>query len=453
MNKISSESKSLGGLALIPFLVFIGVYLCTGIALQIAGVEKPFYQLPTPLAAFAGVIVAFLMYRGTFADKLKGFLDGCGNENIMTMCMIFLFAGAFTTVSKAMGGVDSVVNLGMTYIPPEFIAAGIFFMSAFISTATGTSVGTVTAVAPIALGLAQASGVSIPIIMGATLGGSMFGDNLSMISDTTIAATRTQGCEMRDKFKTNFYIALPAALITIVLLLIFGAPENVQAAQSYDFDIVKVLPYIFVLVAALCGVDVFIVLLGGIVFSGIIGIAGGSYDILGFCKDIFEGFTSMFEIFLLSMVTGGLAEMVQKAGGVAWLLEKLKGVVHSTKSAEGAIAVMTSLTNFATANNTVAILINAEIAKELSEQYNVEPRRAASLLDIFANCVQGIIPYGFQVLFVCSLMTDLSSPFEIIGNVWYCYILAICAVISIFVGYKVIGEKKKNKPSSAKETA
>lgn len=453
MNENSEGRKSLGGLALVPFIVFIGVYLCTGIALQVAGVEKPFYQLPTPLAAFAGVIVAFLMYKGKFADKLKGFLDGCGNENIMTMCMIFLFAGAFTTVSKAMGGVDSVVNLGMTYIPPQFIAAGIFFMSAFISTATGTSVGTVTAVAPIALGLAEASGVSVPIIMGATLGGSMFGDNLSMISDTTIAATRTQGCDMKDKFKTNFYIALPAAIITLVLLLIFGAPESVQASQSYDFNIIKVLPYIFVLVAALCGVDVFIVLLGGIVFSGVIGIVGASFDILGFCQQIFEGFTGMFEIFLLSMVTGGLAEMVQKEGGVAWLLAKLKGVVHSRKSAEAAIAVMTSLTNLATANNTVAILINSEIAKELSEEYGVEPRRAASLLDIFSNCVQGIIPYGFQVLFVCSLMTDLSSPFEIIGNVWYCYILAICAFVSIFVGYKVVGDKKNKNKKVTEEAA
>ena len=203
------------------------------------GVEMAFYQLPTPIASFIGIIVAFAMFKGKFDDKLSVFLHGCGEENIMIMCMVFLFAGAFTSVSSAMGGVDSVVNLGMTFIPPQFIAAGVFVISAFISISTGTSVGTVTAVTPIALGLAQAGGLNQFLVVGATIGGSMFGDNLSMISDTTIAATRTQDVEMKDKFRANFKIALPAALVTFVLLLIFGRPETLPAVQEYSYNIIK----------------------------------------------------------------------------------------------------------------------------------------------------------------------------------------------------------------------
>lgn len=390
-----------------------------------------FYQLPAPIASFIGIIVAFMLFKGSFEEKLSLFLKGCGDENIMIMCMVFLFAGAFTSVSSAMGGVDSVVNLGMTVIPPHYIAAGIFVMSAFISISTGTSVGTVTAVTPIALGLASAGGMNTTLVVGAVIGGAMFGDNLSMISDTTIAATRTQGVKMKDKFRANFAISFPAAIVTVILLLIFGRPEVVPEVQEYSYSLIKVLPYLFVLIASLLGVNVFIVLTGGILFSGIVGIAADSFTVLELANHVYNGFTGMFEIFLLSMITGGLAKMVEKEGGIDWLLQKISKIIKGRKSAELGIAAMTSLTNMATANNTVAILIASPIAKDISERYEVDPKRTASLLDIFACIFQGILPYGAQMLFACALMENLNSPFQVIAKCWYQYILMLFAVLSI----------------------
>ena len=434
MEKIEKKAS---GVALLPFGVFVGLYLITGIVLNAMGVEMAFYQLPAPIAAFVGVISAFVLLKGNINEKMTTFLKGCGNEDIIIMCMIFLFAGAFTTVSSAMGGVDSVVNLGMTVLPPQLIAAGVFVISAFISTATGTSVGTVTAVVPIALGLAQAGGLNEYLVVGAALGGSMFGDNLSMISDTTIAATRTQGVEMKDKFRTNFGISLPAALITIVLLIIFGRPEVTPKVQEYTFNLVKVLPYIFVLAGSLLGLNVFVVLTGGIVFSGLIGVVGGSFSVLELAGNIYSGFKGMFEIFLLSMIMGGLAAMVQEAGGIEWILAKVKKVIKNKNTAELGIAAMASAADIATANNTVSILITGTVAKELSEEYGVDPKRTASLLDIFACVWQGILPYGAQILFACALIENLNSPFQVISMCWYQYILAAVAIASIFVSKKV----------------
>ena len=428
---MEQKPSKANGLALIPFLIFIGIYLITGMVLNARGMEMAFYQLPAPIASFIGIIVAFMLFKGSFEEKLSLFLKGCGDENIMIMCMVFLFAGAFTSVSSAMGGVDSVVNLGMTVIPPHYIAAGIFAMSAFISISTGTSVGTVTAVTPIALGLASAGGLNTTLVVGAVIGGSMFGDNLSMISDTTIAATRTQGVKMKDKFRANFAISFPAAIVTVILLLIFGRPEVVPEVQEYSYSLIKVLPYLFVLIASLLGINVFIVLTGGILFSGIVGIAADSFTVLELANHVYNGFTGMFEIFLLSMITGGLAKMVEKEGGIDWLLQKISKIIKGRKSAELGIAAMTSLTNMTTANNTVAILIASPIAKDISERYEVDPKRTASLLDIFACIFQGILPYGAQMLFACALMENLNSPFQVITKCWYQYILMLFAVLSI----------------------
>lgn len=433
------EKKS-SGKALLPLGVFVGVYLAVGIVLQMQGVEMAFYQLPAPIAALIGVIVAFLIFEGSIDKKLSTFLRGCGNEDIMIMCFVFLFAGAFTTVSSAMGGVDAVVNLGMTVIPPQFVAAGIFVISGLIGLATGTSVGTVVAVTPIGLGLAEAGGLDPYLVVAAVISGSMFGDNLSMISDTTIAATRSQGVEMKDKFKTNFMIAVPAALITVVLLLVFGRPETVPEAATYSFDIIKVIPYVFVLVASLIGWNVFLVLTGGVLLSIVIGVATGAFTLLGAAGSVYSGFSGMFEIFLLSMIMGGLATMVQEEGGIEWILQKVRKLIKGRKSAEAGIAVMASLADVATANNTVSILICGKVAKELSETYDVDPRRTASLLDIFACSFQGIIPYGAQILMACALIENLSSPFLVISRCWYLYIVAIVAVISIFMGF---GKKKE----------
>lgn len=421
--------------ALIPFLVFVGVYLITGIVLNAQGTELAFYQLPSPVAAIIGIIVAFIMFKGSIEEKFDSLIKGCGNENIIIMCIIFLLAGAFSTVSKQMGGVDSVVNLGMSVLPPQYITVGIFIISCFIAISTGTSVGTVVAVAPIAIGFAQAAGISEAMVIGATISGGMFGDNLSIISDTTIAATRTQGVEMKDKFKANFIIALPAAIVTIVLLLVSARPETIPTVKSYEYNIIKVIPYIFVLVSAIWGMNVFVVLTGGIILSGIIGISDGSFTALVFSQQIFEGFKGMLDIFLLSMFTGGLAYMVEREGGINWIIKQVRKIIKGKKSAELGISAMVSLTDLATANNTVAILINGPIAKEISEEYGIEPKRAASLLDIFSCVFQGLIPYGAQVLFACASIKGLNSPFEVVYLTWYPLVLAAFALLSIYVPY------------------
>lgn len=429
-NKIKAN-----GLALIPFLVFIIIYLGSGIILQSKGVEMAFYQFPAPVAVFCGVVVAFIMFKGTLNDKFMRFVEGCGNNDIIIMCTIYLLAGAFAGVSKAMGGVDSTVNLGLTFIPAQFILAGLFVISAFISIATGTSCGALAAVAPIAVGLASKAGLNVPLTMAAVVGGCMFGDNLSVISDTTIAATRTQGCEMRDKFKVNLFIALPAALLTIVLLIIFGKPSVVPEMQVYDYNLIKVLPYLFVLILSIAGLNVFAVLTGGIVISGIIGLSYGNLTILTFAQETFKGFTSMTDIFLVSMITGGLAHMVTKEGGLQFLLNKIQRMIKGKKSAEVGISALVAMTDAAIANNTVSIIINGPIAKEISEKYKVDPRRSASLLDIFACVMQGMIPYGAQMLMVGSFTKGLVSPLDVMPLLWYQQLLVISVIVSMYIPF------------------
>lgn len=447
------------GKALIPFLVFIVIYLGSGIILQSRGVAMAFYQFPAPVAVFIGVITAFIMFKGTIEEKFMTFVRGCGNEDIIIMCTIYLLAGAFAGVSKAMGGVDSTVNLGLTYIPAQFITAGLFIIAAFISISTGTSCGSLAAVAPIAVGLADKAGLGLALTMAAVVGGAMFGDNLSVISDTTIAATRTQGCEMRDKFKLNLFIALPAALITIVLLVIFGRPDAAVAIQSYDFNIIKVLPYMFVLVLSIAGMNVFAVLTGGIAVSGIIGLAYGDLNLLTFAQQTFSGFTSMTDIFLVSMITGGLAHMVTKEGGLDFLLNKIKSKIRSRKSAELGIAAMVTLTDAAIANNTVSIIIDGPVAKEIAEEYKVDPRRSASLLDSFACIAQGMIPYGAQMLMVAGFTGGAVSAIDVMPLLWYQQLLAVSAILSIYIPFadglikKNPWDWSKGKAVSAKDRA
>ena len=419
-NQVKASFKGL-----IPFIVFIVIYLGTGMILQSQGVELAFYQLPGPVAAAAGIVVAFILFKGTIEEKFNTFLEGCGHQDIMTMCIIYLLAGAFAVVSKAMGGVDSTVNLGITYIPPHYIAVGLFVIGAFISTATGTSVGAIVALGPIAVGLGEKSGVPMALILAAVMGGAMFGDNLSVISDTTIAATKTQGVEMRDKFRINLFIAAPAAIITIILLFMFGRPDVVPEAMSYDFNIVKVLPYVFVLVMALIGINVFVVLASGVLLSGIIGFAYGDFTLLTFGQQVYNGFTNMTEIFILSMLTGGMAQMVTKQGGIQWVIEKIQTMVVGTKSAKFGIGMLVGLTDIAVANNTVAIIINGEIAKQLSTKYEVDGRESAAFLDIF-SCVA-------QMLILLGLAKGAVSPTQLMPLLWYQILLFIFSVVYIMM--------------------
>lgn len=421
---------------LIPFLVFIGFYLGSGIILNSMGVELAFYQLPAPVAIFPGIIVAFLLFKGSIKEKFETFLDGCGHQDIITMCIIYLLAGGFAIVSKSMGGVDSTVNLGLTYVPSHYIAPGLFVIAGFISTATGTSVGSIVSLAPIAVGLAEKSGVSMPLVLAALMGGAMFGDNLSIISDTTIAATRTQGVEMKDKFRVNIKIAAPAAILTLLLLIVFGKPEIAPETGVYAFNIVKVLPYIFVLTLSLVGINVFVVLTAGIALSGAIGLFYGDFTWLGYAKEIYNGFTGMTEIFLLSLLTGGLASLVTKAGGVDWIMSTIEKRIKGVKSAQMGMALLVTLTDMAVANNTVAIIINGPIAKRISNKYGVDPKKSASVLDIFSCIAQGAIPYGAQMLIMLSFAGGKVSPFDIIPLLWYQMILAIFTIGYIFYNPK-----------------
>ncbi|MGL4653363.1 MAG: Na+/H+ antiporter NhaC family protein [Cetobacterium sp.] len=422
---------------LIPFLVFIGFYLGSGIILDSKGVELAFYQLPAPVAIFPGIVAAFLLFKGTIKEKFETFLEGCGHQDIITMCIIYLLAGAFAVVSKSMGGVDSTVNLGLTYVPSHYIAPGLFLIAGFISTATGTSVGSIVSLAPIAVGLADKSGVSMPLVLAALMGGAMFGDNLSIISDTTIAATRTQGVEMKDKFKVNIKIAAPAAILTLILLILFGKPDIAPETGEYAFNIIKVLPYIFVLVLSLVGINVFVVLTAGIGLSGAIGLFYGDFTWLSYAKEIYNGFTGMTEIFLLSLLTGGLASLVTKAGGVEWIMNTIEKRIKGVKSAQIGMGLLVTLTDMAVANNTVAIIINGPIARKISEKYGVDPKKSASVLDIFSCIAQGAIPYGAQMLIMLSFAGGKVSPFDIIPLLWYQMILAL-----ITIGYILYNPKE-----------
>ncbi|MBU5438371.1 Na+/H+ antiporter NhaC family protein [Tissierella sp. MSJ-40] len=433
MKKLNEKRGN--GIALLPFLIFVFVYLVSGIILQTKGIEMAFYQFPAPVAASIGIVFAFILTKGSLDEKFNVFIKGCGDDNIIIMCIIYLLAGAFSAVSNAMGGVESTVNLGLTLIPAKFITVGIFIIAAFISISTGTSVGTIVAIGPIAVQLVEKAGLNLPLVLGALVGGAMFGDNLSIISDTTIAATRTQGVSMKDKFRANIGFALPAALVTIVLLLIFGKPVTIPESQEYAFNIIKVIPYIFVLVAAIAGMNVFVVLTGGIIISGAIGLGYGSFKGLEFVQHIYSGFTGMFDIFLLSLLTGGLANMVSNGGGLDWLLYRINKKVKGKKSAELGISALVFLTDAATANNTVAIIVSGQLAKEISKEHNVDPRKTASLLDTFSCIMQGLIPYGAQLLIAGSFTNGLVSPVQIVPYVWYCFILVIFAILSILTSF------------------
>ena len=428
------NQKKSSGLALVPFAVFIVIYLGAGIILQNKGVEMAFYQFPAVVAMFIAVLIAFaLNYKAGINENFSIFAKGAASEDIMAMLMIFLLAGAFSTVAKSMGGVDATVNLGVSIIPASLLTAGLFIISAFLGTATGTSMGTIGALVPIALGVVDKAGLSLPLVMAAVVSGAMFGDNLSMISDTTIAATRTQHVELKDKFRTNFWIAFPAAVITIILLVIFGRPEAAQVLEVAGFDIIKVIPYLLVLVLALIGMNVFMVLTIGIFAAGIIGIACGDITLLDFAVNIWEGFKGMIEVFILSMLCGGIAEMAKHYGGLNWLIEKLSGTFKGKKSAQVGLSALAALTDMATANNTVAIIVDGPMAREISEKYDIDPRKTASILDIFTCIMQGLIPYGAQFLVVAGLCEGRISPIDIIPSNWYLFLLTGFAILSYFV--------------------
>ena len=417
--------------ALIPLFIFIATFLGVGIWLD------DFYAFPSPIAVLIGIIAAFLLFKSSTEEKVNTLITGCGESKIMTMCLIYLLAGAFAVVSKATGGVDAVVNLGINNIDVAYFPLGIFLIAAFLSTATGTSVGAIVAIGPIAVSLADKSGASLPLISGALLGGSMLGDNLSMISDTTIAATQSLGCKLKDKFKINLFIAFPAALITILVFFYLGLNSEIVSVEipKTDFNWITIIPYLLVIVLAVSGLNVFSTLIIGTLLAGLIGYFGGNFTLLVFAQKIYEGFTSMTEIFLLSMLSGGLAAMVDKAGGIDYVLYQVKKRIKSKKSAQTGIGALVGLTNLAIANNTVSIVITGSIAKEINDEYNLSAKKTATILDIFSCVIQGILPYGAQVLLILSFADGKINFLNLISNAWYHLFLLICTLVAIYANF------------------
>lgn len=421
------------GLALLPIIVFLILFIGIGV------VQKDFYSMPAVIGFLIALAVAFLQTRGiSFNEKISIIAKGVGDDNIITMCLIFLVAGAFSGSVSAAGGVNSTVNLGLSLLPPGIAVIGLFIIGCFISISMGTSMGTIAALAPIAMGISEKTDFPIAICIGAVVSGAMFGDNLSMISDTTIAAVRTQGCDMRDKFRKNFLIVLPAAIATIVILFFMTNGAHFTVSKNLDYNIFQVIPYILVLVTALIGLNVFIVLIGGIAFSVIVGLATGAMKVSQIFTSMGKGATGMYDITVISILVACISALVKYNGGFAFILENIHKHIHSYKGAEFGVAALVGLIDCVTANNTVAIVIAGPIAKEISDDYGIEAARTASLLDMFASVFQGIIPYGAQLLSAASL-TGLSS-FDIMPYLFYPYLMAVCGVVSIIISKKKLGK-------------
>ena len=425
-------------IALLPLLIFIGLFVGTGLYFENQNVDYAFYQLPSVVAILPAIIIGILLSKQKLNQTIDTFIKGVGHSNIITMCMIYLLAGAFAAVAKATGGVDATVAMGLSYIPPEFLLPGFFLISAFIATAMGTSMGTIAAVAPVAFGVVEQTSIEASLMAGAVISGALFGDNLSIISDTTIAATRTQGCEMKDKFKENLIFALPAALITLILFSVQA--QSAIELQAKDYDVINVIPYLTILILAVSGLNVFVVLIIGILLAGFTGFVTSDYEIIQYSKDIYAGFGNMQEVFILSMLVGGLAALIQQQGGISFINHKIESFVKSLsrkdtdkspKVVELCIALMVALTNTCIANNTVSIVVTGDIAKGLAEKHDICPKRSASILDIFACIVQGILPFGAQALLIASIFSI--SPVTAGLHAWYCMVLAVISVIIVAI--------------------
>ncbi|MCC8132997.1 MAG: Na+/H+ antiporter NhaC family protein [Tannerellaceae bacterium] len=413
--------------ALLPLIVFLVSYLVVSI---IAG---DFYKMPITVAFVLASVVAIGMSKGgKLSNRIEQFCRGAANSNIMLMVLIFILAGAFAQTARSMGAVDATVNLALSVLPGNLLAAGIFLAACFISISVGTSVGTIVALAPVAVGIASKTGMHEAFMLGVTISGAMFGDNLSFISDTTIVATRTQGCKMSDKFKLNIRIALPVAILTAMIYIWMGS--GIEAGYEIGaIEWVKVIPYLVVLVTAILGMNVLLVIFTGLLLSGMIGIVTGSLDIWGWNAAMGAGMVNMGELIIVTLLAGGVLEMIRYNGGIDWIILKLTSHIHSSRGAEGSIAALVSFADICTANNTIALIMSGPIAKDIADRFQVDPRRSASLLDMFSCITQGIIPYGAQLLMAAGLSSV--TPIEIMKYLYYPYLLGIGAILAIIFRY------------------
>ncbi len=419
-----ANGKINGWLALSPLLVFMAVYVAGAI---LAG---DFYKVPVAAAFIIATAYAMLITRGVQRtdEKIAIFSSGAGNRNVLLMIWIFVLAGAFASTAKDIGAIDATVNATLSILPGNLLYAGLFLAACFVSMAVGTSVGTIVALVPIASGIADGTGSSVPLITGIIVGGAFFGDNLSFISDTTVAATKTQGCSMQDKFKVNLWIAAPAAIIVAILYVFLGcgitASPEVLGADWY-----LMLPYLLVIVLAIMGVNVVTVLAIGIGVNGIIGWITGAYNFVGWLTAIGSGIGGMGELIIVSLLAGGMLEIIRYNGGLEFIIGKLTRRIKGPRGASASIAALVSLVNICTANNTIAIITVGPLAKDISARFGLDPRKTASILDTFSCLVQGILPYGAQMLMASGLAGV--SALSIIGTLYYPFALGIMACLSI----------------------
>lgn len=413
--------------ALLPLGIFLAVYLIVSI---IAG---DFYKMPISVAfIIASAVAVGLSKGGKLSNRIEQFCRGAGQSNILLMVIIFIFAGAFAETAKAAGAIDAAVNLTLSVLPGHLLVAGIFVASCFISMALGTSVGTIVALAPVAVGIAAKTGISTELLLASIVGGSMFGDNLSFISDTTVVVTRTQGCDMADKFKLNFLIVAPMAVLTIIIYIVLGS-EITASYQPGTIEWLNVIPYLIVLIIAICGVHVILVLITGIILSGISGLITGQISVWDWTISMGNGISGMGELIIVTILAGGMFEMIRFNGGIDWLILKLTSRIHGRKGAEASMAAFTSIANFCTANNTIALIISGPIAKDIATKFNIDPRRSASVIDIFSCAVQGFIPYGAQMLMASGLGSV--SPLEIMPYLFYPYFLCFAGTLAILFSF------------------
>lgn len=432
-----SEQKQKGNaVALIPLILFVGLFLGVGI------ITGDFTKMPLNIAITIAIIVALIMNRKEkFTEKVEVFTKGAGHSNIILMVLIFVLAGAFSKVTEDMGGVKSTVNLGLSLIPGNLLIIGLFIICMFVSISMGTSVGTVAAIAPVGFGISEATDISAALAMATVVGGAMFGDNLSMISDTTISAVRTQHTKMSDKFKVNFKIILPGAILTMVILGILTHSATISSTKDYSFEFIKVIPYLLVLILALIGVNVIIVLIGGTVLSGIIGLIDGSFNWIGFLKAASEGMIGMEDIAIIALMIGGLIGIIQHNGGITWLLNFVRSKVKSRRGAEFGIASLVSAADISTANNTISILMAGPLAKNIADEYDIDPRKSASILDIFGSCFQGLLPYSPQVIAAAGVAGI--SPFMLVPYSIYPIILGISGLAAIIFNFPKLNKRKQ----------
>lgn len=432
---MSQINKIKGLLAISPVIVLLVVYLVGSI---IAG---DFYRIPIAVAFVVASVYAVAITGGEpLAKRIDAFSKGAADVRIMLMVWIFVFAGAFAAVAKEMGAVDTTVAITLNFVPENFLPAGIFLATCFISLSIGTSVGTIVALTPVVTAIAAQIGCDVAWLVAIVVGGAFFGDNLSFISDTTIAATQTQGCSMRSKFRANIILVLPAAVVTLLIYSLSGAAIEDVAAPSFSlFDTIKVIPYMIVIVAALMGVNVLLVLLVGTVAAAIIGLSFGEFDVVGFFTACGNGISSMCELIIVTMLAGGLLEMVRVNGGIDFLIGLITRRIHSRSIAEGAIVLLTAFANVCTANNTIAILTVGTISRDISRKFGVSPRRSASLLDTTSCFVQGYLPYGAQLLMASGLA--VVSPLTIIPHLYYPLCVGVIVILSIF--FRNVRKKEK----------